>query len=158
MIHLKNSVLLFKGRHMTGGVSPWDPEQSALLIEPVQSWVFPTVNLVEWEMFTLLNVELAQDVNISNDVPSIIPSILDADILKYRMGESKVVAGHQSVWSIWWWGKDYIIKCLKQCSGTSPVWFYESLCWFENMVKTIRWPIFSFTHLTNLHNIVTRDF
>jgi len=48
-------------------------------------------------MFTLLNVELAQDVNISNDVPSIIPSILDADILKYRMGESKVVAGHQSV-------------------------------------------------------------
>jgi len=47
MIHLKNSVLLFKGRHMTGGVSPWDPEQSALLIEPVQSWVFPTVNLVE---------------------------------------------------------------------------------------------------------------
>jgi len=100
MIHLKNSVLLFKGRHMTGGVSPWDPEQSALLIEPVQSWVFPTVNLVEWEMFTLLNVELAQDVNISNDVPSIIPSILDADMLKYRMGESKVVAGHQSVWSI----------------------------------------------------------
>lgn len=57
-VHLKNSVFLFQGWHVTGGVSPRDPEQPALLIEPMQPWVFPTVNLEEQRLFSLQMSEM----------------------------------------------------------------------------------------------------
>lgn len=58
IIHLKNSVLLFQGWHVTCGMPPRDPEQPALLTEPVQPWVLSTVYLEEQRLFTLQMSEM----------------------------------------------------------------------------------------------------